>query len=66
MNAGSRELSILLAGRKGIFVLIVLINQLVDGRITMEARLEEVDNLHLEVVVAARMGTEKEAKILED
>jgi hypothetical protein len=51
-------------GRKGIFVQIAQINQLVDGRITVEARLEEVADLHLEVVVVARMGTEKEARIL--
>jgi hypothetical protein len=36
----------------------------VDGRLIVEARQEEVDDLHLEVVVAARMGTEKEAKLL--
>jgi hypothetical protein len=36
----------------------------VDGRIIVEASLEEVDNLHPEVAVAARMGTEKEAGIL--
>jgi hypothetical protein len=29
----------------------------------VEARQEEVVDLHLEVAVAARMGTEKEAKI---
>jgi hypothetical protein len=52
------------AGRKGIFVQIVQINQLVDGQITVEARQEEVVDLHLEVAVAARMGTEKEARIL--
>jgi hypothetical protein len=38
MNAESQELSILLAGRKGISVQIAQINQLVDGRITVEAR----------------------------
>jgi Iap family predicted aminopeptidase len=63
-NAPSQVLSVMPAGRKGIFVQIVQINQLVDGRITVEARLEEVDDLHLEVVAAARMGTEKEAGIL--
>jgi hypothetical protein len=56
----------MVAGRKGTSVLTVLINQLVDGQITVEARLEEVDDLHLEVAVAARMGTEKEARILGD
>jgi hypothetical protein len=40
-----------------------------DGRITVEARQEEVVDLHLEVavaakMVAAKMGTEKEAGIL--
>jgi hypothetical protein len=64
MNAESRELSILLAGRKGTNIQIVQINLLVDGRITVEARQEEVADLHLEVAVAVRMGTEKEARIL--
>jgi hypothetical protein len=50
--------------KRGTFVQIVLINQLVDGRITVEASLEEVDDLHPEVAVAARMGTEKEVGIL--
>jgi hypothetical protein len=50
--------------KRGTFVQIVLINQLVDGRITVEANPEEVDDLHLEVAVAARMGTVKEAGIL--
>jgi hypothetical protein len=56
----------LLAGRKGISIQIVQINLLVDSRITAEARQEEVADLHLEVAVAARMGTEKEARILGD
>jgi hypothetical protein len=63
-NAPSRVLSVMLAGRKGIFVQIVQINQLVDGRITVEANPEEVVDLHLEVAVAARMTTEKEAETL--
>jgi hypothetical protein len=54
----------MLAERKGIYVQIVQINQLVDGRITGEASLEEVVDLHLEVAVVARMGTEKEAGTL--
>jgi hypothetical protein len=54
----------MLAGRKGIFVQIVQINQLVDGRITVEVNPEEVVDLHLEVVVAARMTMEKEAGTL--
>jgi hypothetical protein len=54
----------LLAGRKGISIQIVQINQLEDGRITVEARQEEAVDLHLEVAVAARMGMEKEAGIL--
>jgi hypothetical protein len=66
MNAHSRRLSILLAGRKGISVQIAQINQLVDGRITVEARPELVADLHLEVAVAARMTTEKEAGTLGD
>jgi hypothetical protein len=63
--ATSQGLSVMLAGRKGIFVLIVLKNQLVDGRITREASQEEVVDLHLEVEVAARTTTEKEAGTLE-
>jgi hypothetical protein len=47
MNAESQELSVMLAGKKVIFLLIVQINQLVDGRITVEARQEEVVDLHL-------------------
>jgi hypothetical protein len=54
----------MLAERKGIFIQIVQINQRVDGLITGEASQEEVVDLHLEVAVAARMGTEKEAKTL--
>jgi hypothetical protein len=65
MNAKSRELSVMLAGRKGISVQIVLINQLVDGRITVEARQEVVD-LQLEVAVAAGTTMEKEAGTLGD
>jgi hypothetical protein len=57
--ATSQGLSVMLVGRKGIFIQIVLINQLEEGRITVEAV-----ELHLEVVAAARMGTEKEAIIL--
>jgi hypothetical protein len=63
--ATSLELSVMVAGRKVIFVLIVQTNQREDGRIIVEARQEGVANLHLEVA-AARMGTEKEAGILED
>jgi hypothetical protein len=54
----------MLAGRKGIFVQIVLINQLEDGQITGEASPEEVVDPHLEVVVAVRMTTVKEAGTL--
>jgi hypothetical protein len=56
----------MLAGRNGIFVQIVLINQLEDGRITGEASQDEVVDLHLEVVVAVRMTMEKEARTLGD
>jgi hypothetical protein len=54
----------MLAEKKGIFVQIVQINQLVDCWITVEASQEEVVDLHLEVAVAARMGMEKEARTL--
>jgi hypothetical protein len=54
----------MLAGRKGIFVQIVQINQLVDGRITVEASPEEMVDLHLEVAVAARTTTGKESGTL--
>jgi hypothetical protein len=54
----------MLAGRKGISVRIVLINQLEDGRITGEASQEEVVDRHLEVAVAARTTMEKEAGTL--
>jgi hypothetical protein len=54
----------MLAGRKVIFVQIVQINQLVDDRIIVEVSPEEVVDLHLEVAVAARMITEKEAGTL--
>jgi hypothetical protein len=50
--------------KRGIFIQIVQINQLVDGRITVEASLEEVDDLQLEVAVAAKMGMVKEARLL--
>jgi hypothetical protein len=54
----------MLVEKRVTFVQIVQINQRVDGRITVVASLEEVDDLHLEVAAAARMGTEKEAGIL--
>jgi hypothetical protein len=54
----------MLVERRGIFIQIVQTNQLVVGRLTVEARPEEVDDLHLEVVVAARMGMVNEAKLL--
>jgi hypothetical protein len=62
--ATSQGLSVMLAGRKGISVQIALINQLVDGRIIVVVRQEEVVDLHLEVAVAARMTMEKEARTL--
>jgi hypothetical protein len=49
----------MVAGRKVIFILIVQTNQRVGGRIT-----EEVVEPHLEVAVAARTTTEKEAGTL--
>jgi hypothetical protein len=58
-NAPSQVLSVMLAGRKGISIQIVQINQVVDGRITVEVSQEEVVDLHLEVAVAARTTTEK-------
>jgi hypothetical protein len=54
----------MLVERRGTFVQIIQINQLVVGQLTVEARQEEVDDLHLEVAVAARMGTGKEARLL--
>jgi hypothetical protein len=54
----------MLAGRKGIFVQTIQINQRVDGRITMEASPEEVADLHLEVAVVARTTMRKEARTL--
>jgi hypothetical protein len=51
----------MLMERRGIFIQIVQINQLVVGQLTVEARQEEVDDLHLEVAVAARMEMGKEA-----
>jgi hypothetical protein len=47
--------------KRGTFVQIVRTNQLVVGQLTVEARQEEVDEPHLEVVVAAGMETGKEA-----
>jgi hypothetical protein len=64
--ATSQGLSVMLAGRKGIFVRIVLINQLGDGRIIVVVSQEEVVEPHLEVAVATRTTTEKEAKTLGD
>jgi hypothetical protein len=54
----------MLVERRGIFVQIVQINQLVVGQLTVEARQEEVDDLHLEVAVAARMEMRKEVRPL--
>jgi hypothetical protein len=54
----------MLAGRKGIFVWTVQINQLVVGQLTVEVRQEEVDDPHLEAVVVAKMGMVKEAEHL--
>jgi hypothetical protein len=59
--ATSQGLSVMVAGRKVIFVLIVQTNQRVGSRIT-----EEVVEPHLEVAVAARTTTEKEAGTLGD
>jgi hypothetical protein len=64
--ATSQGLSVMLVGRKGIFVQIVLVNQLEDGRITGEASPKEVVDPHLEVAVAARTTTGKEAGTLGD
>jgi hypothetical protein len=64
--ATSQGLSVMVAGRKVIFIRIVQTNQWEDGRITGEASLEEVVDPHLEVVVAARMTTVKEAGTLGD
>jgi hypothetical protein len=50
--------------KRGISVQTARINPLGDGLIIVEASLEEVDDLHPEVAVAARMETEKEAGIL--
>jgi hypothetical protein len=64
MNAESRELSVMLVGKKVIFVQIVQINLLGGGRIIVEVSQEEVVDLHLEVAVAARTTMEKEAETL--
>jgi hypothetical protein len=50
--------------KRATFVQIIQINQLVVGQIIVEASLEEVVDLYLEVAVAARTGMEKEARIL--
>jgi hypothetical protein len=50
--------------KRGTFGLIVLTNQPEVGQLTVEARQEEADDLHLEVAVAARVETGKEARIL--
>jgi hypothetical protein len=50
--------------KRGTFVQTVQINELVDGLITVEANQEEVVDLHLEVAVAARTITKKEAGTL--
>jgi hypothetical protein len=47
--------------KRGTYGLIALTNQLEAGQLTMEARQEEVDGLHLEVAAAARMEMGKEA-----
>jgi hypothetical protein len=54
----------MLVEKRGIYVQIARINPLGDGLIVVEASQEELDDLHLEVEAAARMGTEKEAVIL--
>jgi hypothetical protein len=50
--------------KRGTYGLIVLANQLEVGQLTVEARQEEVDDLHLEVAAAARMVMGKEAGCL--
>jgi hypothetical protein len=50
--------------KRGTFGLIVLANQPEVGQLTMEARQEEVDDLHLEVALAARIEMGKEAGCL--
>jgi hypothetical protein len=59
--ATSQGLFVMVAGRKVISVLIVQINQLVEGRIT-----EVMVEPHLEVAVAARTTTVKKAGTLGD
>jgi hypothetical protein len=54
----------MLVGKRGTFIQIVQINQLVDGRLTVEVKQEEVDDPHLEAAVVAKMGTVKEAGLL--
>jgi hypothetical protein len=50
--------------KRGTFSLIALTNQPEDGQLIVEARPEEVDDLHLEVAVAARMEMGKGAGLL--
>jgi hypothetical protein len=54
----------MLVEKRGTFSLIALTNQPEVGQLTVEARQEEVDDLHLEVAVAARMEMGKEAGLL--
>jgi hypothetical protein len=62
----SQGLSVMVAGKKVIFILIVPINQREDGRIIKEVSPKEEVDSHLEVAVAARTTMEKEAGTLED
>jgi hypothetical protein len=50
--------------KRGTFNLIVLANQPELGQLTVEARQEEVDDLHLEVAATARISMAKEAGLL--
>jgi hypothetical protein len=50
--------------KRGTFGLIFLANQPEVGQLTMEARQEEVDDLHLEVAAAVRIAMAKEAGLL--
>jgi hypothetical protein len=54
----------MLVERRGIFVQIAPINQLVVGQSTVEEKQAEVDDLHLEVAAAARIVMGKEARHL--
>jgi hypothetical protein len=65
VSVRSQGLYATLVEKRGTYGQIVLANQLEVGQLTVEARQEEVDDLHLEVAAATRMEMGKRPDVWE-